>query len=128
MVIKMAIKNGHKKCSSKLSSKIVIKNCHQRLSSKIVIQNCHQNCHKKMSSIKCHQQVSQNAGNQKVGYWVTESLSEWQGHLLSCQVTAKNQIGKVAEGKIVSDMVKHRQMPHEMLQCLDCKKSEAYVF
>ena len=38
----MAIKNSHKKCSSKLSSKIVIKNCHQRLSSKIVIKNCHQ--------------------------------------------------------------------------------------
>ena len=39
-----------------------------------------------MSSIKCHQRVSQNAGNQK---WLTHSLSEWQGHLLSCQVTAK---------------------------------------
>ena len=22
--------------------------------------------------------------------WLTESVSQWQGHLLSCQVTAKN--------------------------------------
>ena len=49
------------------------------------------NCHQQMSSKKCNQQVSQNTGNQK---WLTHSLSQWvsqwQGHLLSCQVTGKN--------------------------------------
>ena len=29
--------------------------------------------------------------SQSLSHWVTESLSEWQGHLLSCQVTAKNK-------------------------------------
>ena len=27
----------------------------------------------------------------KVKYWVSERVSEWQGHVLSCRVTAKNQ-------------------------------------
>ena len=31
-----------------------------------------------------------NVKKQKVAQWVSESVSPWQGHLLSCQVTAKN--------------------------------------
>ena len=63
-----------------MSSKIVIKNCHQNLSSKFVIKNCHQYLkglwgRSLMSKIK--RWLSQS---------VSDSVSEWQGHLLSCQV------------------------------------------
>ena len=72
-----------------MSSKIVIKNCHQNLSSKIVI-----NISKALGSLF-------NVKKQKVAQWVSHSLSQWQGHLLSCLVTAKNVLQRLTKTDIM---------------------------
>ena len=70
-----------------MSPKIVIRNCHQKLSSKIVIRNCHQKL--SLTSLsECSMVVFFNNGCQSVSY-LSHSVTQWQGTLLSCLGTAK---------------------------------------